>query len=149
MVRVHSRYTADSGLNPSWRSFAACHIPLSPVFPVCLLLNKGVYTRKNLIRKDSRCHMFYQSTEDILPKQNVLVLLIQVSSNFASLFFINFSSASNTIRRHQIIRKLPHRSELWPTWPQTKRRPLEKSEAYLLGLVEFKNKGMKTGLKKV
>ena len=42
-LRVHATCAADSGLNPSWETFAACHIPLSLPFPVYPLSIKGVY----------------------------------------------------------------------------------------------------------
>ena len=46
VVRVHAIYAADPGLNPGQRSFAACRTPLFLLFPVCLLLNKGVCAGK-------------------------------------------------------------------------------------------------------
>ena len=46
VVRAHAIYTADPGSNPDWRSFAACHPPLSPMFPVDLLININKILKK-------------------------------------------------------------------------------------------------------
>ena len=50
VVREHARYAAGSGSNPSRKSFAAGHNPLSlsPMFHICLMHNKGVYAKKIL-----------------------------------------------------------------------------------------------------
>ena len=49
VVRAHAIYAAHPGSNPDRRSFAAFHTPpLTPMFPIGLLLNKGVYANKIL-----------------------------------------------------------------------------------------------------
>lgn len=39
VVKAHATYAADPGWNPNWRTFAACHIPLSLPFPFYPLSN--------------------------------------------------------------------------------------------------------------
>ena len=50
----HTQPTPGSS---GWRSFAACHIPLSlsPMFPIYLLHNKGVYARKKSYKSCLPC----------------------------------------------------------------------------------------------